>query len=56
MGQPVAPGSAFACGPSLSAQGLIVLVWGRRSDELNAPKGKPRMRTLFRNPSLFPAL
>ena len=53
MGQTPAPGSEFACGASLSAHGLFILLYARRSNELNAPKGKPRMRTLIRNPALF---
>ena len=56
MGQAPAPDSEFACGTSLSAHGLFILLYARRSNELNAPKGKPRMRTLFRNPALFLSL
>ena len=48
-----APGSEFAYGASLSAHGHFILRYSRISDELNAPKGKRRMRTLSRNPALF---
>ena len=56
MGQTPAPGSEFACGASLSAHGLFILLYARRSNELNAPKGKPHIRTLIRNPALFLSL
>ena len=49
---PIATGE-FACGASLSALGAIILPSARLSSELNAPKGKPRMRTLSRIPRLF---
>ena len=53
LGQAPCPGSEFASGASLSAHGLVVLLYARRLDELNAPKGKPRLRTLFGNPAFF---
>ena len=38
----------FACGASLSALGPVMLPNAGLLNELNVPKGKPRMRTLFR--------
>ncbi|MDE0061751.1 MAG: hypothetical protein OXP09_12470, partial [Gammaproteobacteria bacterium] len=45
--------SEFAYGASLSAHGHIILLYSRFSDELNAPKGKRRIRTLSRDSALF---
>ena len=48
---PIAAGE-FACGAFLSALGAIMLPNAGLLSELNAPKGKPRMRTLFRFPEI----
>ena len=50
---PVAAGE-FACGASLSALGPVTPLNARLLNELNAPKGKPRMRTLFQIPDTVP--
>ena len=51
--QPPVAGSEFAYGASLSAHGQIILPYARSLDELNAPKGKRRMRTLSPTSALF---
>ena len=44
----------FACGASLSALGPVMLPDMGLLNELNAPKGKPRMRTLIQCPHIVP--
>ena len=46
----------FAYGASLSALGPVMLPNAGLLNELNAPKGKPRMRTLFRFPEVVPCV
>ena len=44
----------FACGASLSALGPVMLPNERLLNELNVPKGKPRMRPLIQCPDIVP--
>ena len=44
----------FACGASLSALGPVMLPNARLLNELNVPKGNPRMRTLIQCPDIVP--
>ena len=44
----------FAYGASLSALGPVMLPNERLLNELNVPKGKPRMRTLIQCPDIVP--
>ena len=44
----------FAHGASLSALGPVMLPNERLLNELNVPKGKPRMRPLIRCPDIVP--
>ena len=44
----------FAYGASLSALGPVMLPDAGLLSELNAPKGKPRMRTLIQCPDIVP--
>ena len=46
------PTGEFAYGASLSALGPVMLPNARLLSELNAPKGKPRMQTLFQFPEI----
>ena len=48
------PTGEFACGASLSALGPVVLPNERLLNELNVPKGKPRMRPLIQRPDIIP--
>ena len=50
---PIATGE-FAYGLSLSALGPVMLPNERLLNELNVPKGKPRMRPLIRCPDIVP--
>ena len=50
---PMATGE-FAYGASLSALGPVILPDAGLLSELNAPKGNPRMRTLFQFPEIVP--
>ena len=43
-----------ACGASLSTLGPVMLPNERLLNELNVPKGKPRMRTLIQCPDIVP--
>ena len=43
-----------ACGASLSALGPVMLPNERLLNELNVPKGKPRMRPLIQCPDIVP--
>ena len=52
---PIATGE-FACGASLSALGPVTLPNERLLNELNVPKGKPRMRTLLQFPEIVPCM
>ena len=46
------PTGEFAYGASLSALGPVMLPNARLLNELNVPKGKPRMRTLIQFPEV----
>ena len=48
---PIATGEV-ACGASLSALGPVMLSNERLLNELNVPKGKPRMRPLIQCPDI----
>ena len=52
MGQMPIATDEFAYGTSLSALGSVMLPNERLLNELNVPKGKPRMRTLIRCPEI----